>query len=278
MTDRIIIVTGCSSGIGRCLAYGLQEQGYRVLATCRREEDCRTLEEDGISALPLDLQSSPSVQQALLQIHELSNGKVYALVNNGGYGQPGALEDLDRETLRAQFETNVFGTQELTNGVIPWMRSQGEGRIIQISSVLGIVALRFRGAYTASKFALEAMSDTLRLELHGSGIHVSLIEPGPISSRFRNNALQQYHQSVRSEHSAFNTTYTGMENRLRSQTAARHVLPPEAVLECVLHALSARRPRIRYRVTLPTRIMGPLKRLLPDWLMDRLLLAGGDPD
>src|SRR3990167_8038449 len=173
MEQKSVLITGCSSGIGNCLARGLRERGYRVFAGARKEADVAALSAAGFESLPLDLDSSGSIRAAVETVLDRTQGRLYALVNNGAYGQPGAVEDLSRETLRAQFETNLFGTQELTNLVIPAMRAQGEGRIIQMSSMLGIVCLAYRGAYNATKFALEALSDTMRLELRNTNIHVS---------------------------------------------------------------------------------------------------------
>ena len=272
---KTVLITGCSSGIGLCVAQGLQTHGYRVFATARKPEDVARLNEMGLESLPLDLADSDSINAAVDEVLQRTGGTLDALFNNGAYGQPGAVEDLRREVLREQFETNLFGTHELTCRVIPIMRRQGHGRIIHNSSVLGLIALPFRGAYNASKFALEGLSDTLRLELHGSGIYVSLIEPGPVVSRFRANAFAKYRENIDAEHSAFRDTYRRMENRLTKQGPAQpFTLPPEAVLAKVLHALEARRPKVRYYVTFPTYLFATLRRLLShralDWVLRRV--------
>ena len=269
---KSILITGCSTGIGRCLALGLQQNGYQVLASCRSERDCETLRQSGFHSPVINLEDSKSISNGLAQVLETTGGKLYALINNGAYGQPGAVEDLNRETLRKQFETNVFGTQELTNRVIPVMRKAGQGRIIQISSVLGFVCLKYRGAYNSSKYALEALTDTMRLELVGTGVQFSLIEPGPIESDFRKNAYRMYKENIESDSSFHQSGYLGLENRLLSREPASFTLPPEAVLKSAIHALESRNPKIRYRVTTPTWIFAFLKRLLPDRLMDRILL------
>lgn len=270
--QKSILITGCSSGIGQCVAHGLHARGHRVFATARRVEDVERLKSEGLTSTALDLDHSGSIRNALDEILQLTGGTLDALFNNGAYGQPGAVEDLRREVLREQFETNVFGTQELTNQVLPVMRRQGHGRIIQNSSVLGFVALPFRGAYNASKFALEGLTDTLRLELAGTGIRVSLIEPGPITSRFRDNAFAAYLRNIDKAGSVHRDKYETMENRLTAQgSVAPFTLPPEAVLKCVIHALESPRPRIRYPVTIPTHTFGILRRLLPDSAMDWLL-------
>jgi len=269
---RTILITGCSSGIGLCVAQGLKARGWRVFATVRKGEDVTRLQQAGLEALQLDLDDSTSIQSAVDTVLARTGGTLDALFNNGAYGQPGAVEDLSREVLRAQFETNLFGTHELTRRVIPVMREQGHGRIIQNSSVLGLVSLPFRGAYNASKYALEGLTDTLRLELHGSGIQISLIEPGPVTSRFRANAFAKFQQNINAEASPFRETYRRMVNRLTKEgPAAPFTLPPEAVLKKVLHALESPRPKARYYVTFPTHLFATLKRLLPHRGLDRVL-------
>lgn len=269
---KSVLVTGCSSGIGLCAAEGLAARGWRVFATARKAEDVEMLAATGLESLQLDISNGASIGRAVDEVLGSTGGKLYALFNNAGYGQPGAVEDLRREVLREQFETNVFGTVELTNRVIPAMRAQGGGRILVNSSVLGFVALPFRGAYNASKFALEGLCDTLRLELRGSGIHVSLIEPGPIVSRFRANAYARFKHNIDVEASVFRDRYRAMERRLATEGPVQpFTLPPEAVLAKVVHALESRRPRIRYPVTVPTHLFGALKRLLPAAAMDFIL-------
>jgi len=270
---KTILITGCSSGIGLCVARGLRERGYRVFATARKIQDVERLQGEGFDSLQLDLDDSDSIQKAVDHVDKETNGQLYALFNNGAYGQPGAVEDLDRVTLRAQFETNLFGTVELTNRIIPLMRKQGAGRIIQNSSVLGLTALPYRGAYTASKFALEGIADTLRLELHGSGIDVCLIEPGPIESRFRKNAFEAYKCNIDKTHSVHREHYQATEARLTKEgPAVPFTLPPEAVLKRVIHALEHPRPKIRYYVTFPTYLLATLRRILSYRLLDRILL------
>ncbi|HEC18140.1 MAG TPA: SDR family oxidoreductase [Gammaproteobacteria bacterium] len=271
--QQTILITGCSSGIGHCVAHGLKARGYAVIASARKAGDVARLHAEGLDAVQLDLADSASITSAVEQTLHLSNGKLYALFNNGAYGQPGAVEDLSRQVLRQQFETNLFGTMELTNRVIPVMRQQGYGRIIQNSSVLGLICLPYRGAYNASKFALEAISDTLRMELRGTGIHVSLIEPGPIASRFRENAFAAYRQHIDPQHSAYREIYQRMERRLQKKgPSAPFTLRPEAVLKKVIHALESPRPRPRYYVTFPTYLFGTLRRLCSSRGLERILL------
>ena len=273
--QKAILITGCSSGIGLCCAHELKKRGYRVFASARKAEDVVILKEQGLESLQLDLASSESINTAVDKVLELTQGHLYALFNNGAYGQPGAVEDLQRHVLKEQFESNVFGTQELTNRVIPVMRQQGYGRIVYNGSVLGIISLPFRGAYNASKYALEGLADTLRLELYGSGIGVSIIEPGPITSAFRKNAYAKYQENINKEKSFFKNNYEGMEARLKKKgPAAPFTLPPEAVYKKLQHALESDHPRAHYYVTFPTHLFGTLKRILPakglDWVLRKV--------
>ncbi|MFO7602480.1 MAG: SDR family oxidoreductase [Gammaproteobacteria bacterium] len=276
---KSILITGCSSGIGLCVAQGLQQRGYRVFATVRQARDVDRLKRLGLESLQLDLSDSVSIQAAVTEVLRRTDGKLYALFNNGAYGQPGAVEDLRRDVLREQFETNLFGWLELTNLIIPIMRRQGLGRIIQNSSILGIMGLSMRGAYVASKYALEGLTDTLRLELAGSGIAVALIEPGPISSQFRANAMAYYKKNIDRDHSVHREAYRRTEARLaRPGAAMPFTLPPEAVLKRVIHALESPRPKIRYAVTVPTYLFGFLRRVLPWRILDRILLKIGNSE
>ena len=273
MTRTSVLITGCSSGIGHCVAHGLQQRGYRVFATARNADDVARLQSEGLESLRLDLDDSASIQAALREILERTGGSLYALFNNAGFGQAGAVEDLSRQALRAQFETNLFGTMELTNRVIPVMRAQGRGRIIQNSSVLGISALPYRGAYVASKFALEGITDTLRMELADTPIRVSIIEPGPITSRFRENSYAAFKRHIEIGNSAHSGKYLALERRLLGlQGGSRFKQGPEAVLRRVVHALESPRPKIRYPVTGPTHFFGFMRRLLPDRALDWVLL------
>jgi len=270
--SKIILITGCSTGIGYTTAIELKNRGHQVIATARKMEDVVRLREQGFTSLQLDLADSQSIHQAVDKVLDLTQGRLDVLFNNGAFGQPGAVEDLSRDVLRTQFETNLFGTHELTNRVIPVMRRLGQGRIIYNSSILGFVAMPYRGAYNASKFALEGLVDTLRLELHGSNIHLSLIEPGPILSDFRKNALELYQRNIDAEHSFHKDIYQAMEARLQKEgAAAPFTLPATEVAKKVIHAVEANKPRIRYSVTFPTYLFAVLKRLLPTAWLDVLL-------
>ena len=270
---RTILITGCSSGIGLSAAHTLRAQGWRVFASARQAGDVERLAAQGFEALRLDLDDSESIRAAAESMLTATDGRLDALFNNGAWGLPGAVEDLSRDALRAQFETNLFGWVELTNRLIPVMRKQGHGRIVQCSSVLGFAAFPYRGAYTASKFALEGLSDTLRMELRGTGIHISLIEPGPIQTRFRANAHQAFLRWITPEGSAHEAQYRNQLARLQKEgPAAPFTLPPEAVVAKLVHALNSPRPKLRYRVTVPTVAFAWLKRILPNRWMDRLLI------
>lgn len=267
-----ILITGCSSGIGACAAEMCQQRGYNVIATVRKTEDAIALQKMGITTTLLDLTDSESIQQAVSFTLNHFNNKIDALFNNAAFGQPGAIEDLSRSVLRQQFETNVFGTQELSNLVIAQMRKQGSGRIIYNSSVLGFVSMAYRGAYNASKYALEGLADTLRLELYNTDIHISLIEPGPILSQFRANAFVKYQQHIDKKTSPHRDIYTSMEQRLTKQgSAVPFTLGPEAVVNKLIHAIESKRPKIRYYVTFPTYLFAVLKRFLPHRFLDWIL-------
>lgn len=273
MNPKSILISGCSTGIGYCVAHGLHQRGYRVIASCRQMEDVERLNGEGLNCIHLDLDDSSSIQTAFNQCMELCDGRLDALFNNGAYGLAGAVEDISRDAIRDQFETNVFGWLELTNRVIPVMRQQGFGRIIQNSSVLGFVALPYRGAYAASKYAIEGLSDTLRLELANTGIRVCLIEPGPIESHFRQNAERAFRKYIKRAGSAHEQQYEAMEQRLQKKGhAVPFTLPAEAVLEKVILAVEHDNPRARYYVTKPTYIFGYLKRILSSRQIDRLML------
>lgn len=272
INSKTILITGCSSGIGYTTAVELKKRGHRVIASAREQEDVDRLFQEGFETLYLDLADSENIKRAVEQLIQFTGGKIDGLFNNGAFGQPGAVEDLSREVLRYQFETNLFGTHELTNLIIPLMRAQGHGRIIYNSSVLGLVAMTFRGAYNASKFALEGLADTLRLELHGSGIQVILVEPGPILSDFRKNAFALYKKNIDPSKSVHRSKYEAMEARLQKEgPAVPFTLPAQAVAGKVAHALESKRPKIRYYVTFPTYLFGFLKRLLPHSWLDFLL-------
>ncbi len=270
--SRTIVVTGCSSGIGAYCARALRADGWRVFATVRKTEHMPPLEADGIEALLMDYTQPETISALVKTVAERSGGRIDALFNNGAYGQPGAVEDLPTQALRGQFETNVFGWHELTRQVIPLMRRRGEGRIVQCSSILGLVPYRYRGAYTASKFALEGLSVTLRMELQGSGIHVSLIEPGPIASRFTANALAKIREHIDLENSPHAVEYRRQLARLEgSGPINRHKLGPEAVYAVLTHALNSKKPKPHYPVTTPAKQGMILKRLLPADLFYRLM-------
>ncbi|MBF6057904.1 SDR family NAD(P)-dependent oxidoreductase [Thiomicrorhabdus heinhorstiae] len=273
-----ILITGCSSGIGRHCAIHLHQLGYQVIASARKAEDVEQLRKEGLSCVQMDISDSHSVRQGLEEALQLTGGKLDALFNNAAFGVPGAVEDLSREAMRFQFETNVFGTQELTNLVIPIMRRQGYGKVLYNSSILGFAAMQYRGAYNASKFAIEGFADTLRLEVKKDNIQVVLIEPGPIISQFRSNAFAQFKRWIRPENSDHHAQYQAMINRLETVgPSAPFTLGPEAVTAAVVDALQKKRAAIRYPVTVPTRIFAVLKRILPTRLLDRVLIkAGGD--
>ncbi len=273
---KSILITGCSSGIGYDAAHGLAKRGWRVFATCRAEADCERLRGEGLESFRLDYEDRASISEAVKEVLILTGGTLDALYNNGAYAQPGAVEDLPTDGLRAIFETNLFGYHELTRLVIPVMRAQGHGRIINCSSVLGLVAIKWRGAYVATKFALEGLTDALRLEMRGSGIHVSLIEPGPITARIRQNAIPHFEKWINWENSPHANEYrTTLVKRLYEDRGPDPFeLPASAVTKKLIHALEAKHPHARYYVTKPTYMMGALRRVLPTPLLDFILSKG----
>ena len=271
---RSVLITGCSSGIGLCLALGLKKAGYRVFATARKSNDVEKLKQLGLESHQLDLTSSESIKLAMNEIYSQTD-TLYGLIHNGAYGQVGALEDISREVLEAQFQANIFGWHELTNLVLPVMRKNNSGRVIYLSSVLGFVAMPFRGPYNASKFAIEGLVDTLRLELINTNIQLSLIQPGPIDSQFRANAYLAFKDNVNMDNSNYQANYQGMIERLNSSKLATFTLAPESILSCVLHALEAPKAKIHYRVTFPTKLFALLKRILPSRILDKILSKAG---
>ncbi|MBN7778088.1 SDR family oxidoreductase [Nitratireductor aquimarinus] len=261
---RTILITGASSGIGAWCASALQKDGWRVFATVRRPEDRAALEAQGIEPLYLDYAEPESIAALVEEVLQRTGGTLDALFNNGAYAQAGAVEDLPVEALRHQFEVNVFGWHDLTRRIVPVMRRQGHGRIVHCSSILGLVPIRFRGAYAASKYALEGLMLCQRAELEGSGIHVSLIEPGPIASKMASNGLPWFERFIDHENSVHREAYEAQLARLRQGgVKSRFKLEPDAVYVQLAHALLSPRPKPHYVVTTPARIGVALKRLLP---------------
>jgi NAD(P)-dependent dehydrogenase (short-subunit alcohol dehydrogenase family) len=270
---RSVLITGCSSGIGLDAARGLRARGWRVFATCRQEADCERLRQEGFDSFTLDYANEASIASAVATVLDRTGGTLDALYNNGAFACPGAVEDLPRGALREIFEVNLFGYHDLTRRVIPVMRAQGHGRIVNCSSVLGLVGMRWRAAYVSTKFALEGLTDVLRVEMRGTGIHVALIEPGPIPTRIRENSIPHFERWIDWKNSARAEEYRSLLHRLYEpkQGPDRFELPCSAVTAKLVHALESRRPRGRYYVTNATHIMGLARRILPtsalDWLI-----------
>ncbi|MTI01053.1 SDR family oxidoreductase [Roseibium sp. RKSG952] len=279
--QRTVLMTGCSTGIGAAAARSMRARGWRVFPAARQQADVDALKADGFEAFRLDYEDAESIKAAVEDVLLLTGGKLDAVFNNGAYAIPGALEDLPADGLRALFEANFIGWHDLTRQVLPVMRAQGSGRIVQCSSVLGFIAMKYRGAYTASKFALEAYSDTLRQELKGSGIHVSLIEPGPIETNFTKNALANFDKWIGdagTNASVHRETYRKRRIRMEDGERGRFKLPPDAVVKRLIHALEAQRPKSHYHVTVPTHLLAVLKRILPVSLLDRFLISAADAE
>ena len=275
MNPKSILITGCSSGIGHDAAPGMRAAGWQVFASCRSRDDCDRLIADGFDSPLLDYTLPETIERALAEVLGKTGGRLDALFNNGAFACPGAVEDLPVDALRAIFETNLFGYHDLTRRVIPVMRAQGHGRIVNCSSVLGLVPMKLRGAYVATKFALEGLSDVLRLEMAGTGIDVVLIEPGPITSKIRQNAIGHFERWIDWENSARADEYAALRRRLYEDRGPdRFELPASAVTKKLLHAVTAPRPRARYYVTTPTYLMGFLRRILSTRMLDGLIRRG----
>jgi NAD(P)-dependent dehydrogenase (short-subunit alcohol dehydrogenase family) len=273
--QRTILITGCSSGIGLDAARTLHARGWRVFATCRQEPDCARLRAEGLESFVLDYADEASVEAAMAEVTARCDDHLDALYNNGAFACPGAVEDLPRGALREIFETNLFGYHDLTRRVIPLMRAQGHGRIVNCSSVLGLVALKWRGAYVATKFAMEGLTDVLRIEMADTGIKVILIEPGPIATSIREKAIPHFEKWIDWEHSARAAEYATLRTRLYEGGAPdRWELPASAVTAKLIHALESPRPKPRYYVTMPTHLMGFARRILPTWALDWMISKG----
>lgn len=272
--DKSVLVTGCSSGIGLATAELLRDAGWTVFPTARKMSDLEDLKASGFDAIKLDVTSSDSIHTAVDWVLAKNDGKLGALVNNAGYGMPGAIQDLTRDAMRYQFEVNLFGLQELTNTCIPVFQKQGGGRIVNISSVVGRLSLPFMGIYSASKFALEAVSDAQRIELSPDRISVSLVEPGPIRTKFSTNCAGQGEEKLDTESSKFGRAYKQYFDKRRNGGMAedRFRLPPEAVAEKIRHALESGNPKIRYKVTVPAYMGDLAARFIPAALIDRMMI------
>ncbi|RLJ40780.1 short-subunit dehydrogenase [Litoreibacter meonggei] len=276
MTRKSILITGCSSGIGYDAAHTLHNRGWRVFATCRKQEDCDRLSREGLESFVLDQSDTASMSAAIEETLTRTGGTLDALFNNAAFGFPAAVEDVPTDALRSIFETNLFGYHELTRQVIPVMRAQGHGRILNCSSVLGFVALKFRGAYNSTKFAMEGLTDTLRVEMRGSGINVILIQPGPITSKLRQNSIPHFEKWIDWRSSARKAEYEEkvLTRLYEDRGPDTFELPASAVSDKVWRALTDANPKARYKITTPTYLMAVLKRILPtrlvDWLIDRM--------
>ncbi len=272
MTARSLLITGCSSGIGLASARLMKSRGWRVFATARTPDDLARLEnDDGVEALHLELEDPASIAACAAAVLDRTSGRLDALFNNAAYGQVGAVEDLTPDVLRRQFEVNVFSWHDLTRRIVPAMRANGQGRIVHCSSVLGLVSTPYRGAYCASKYAIEALADAMRIELSGTGIHVALIEPGPIRTKFVPTALAHFKRSIDIDRSPHRDVYRARLDSMERGGKETFKLEPEAVALKLAHALESRKPRLRYFVTTPTYLAAGLRRILPARLLDHVV-------
>ncbi|EXL06602.1 SDR family oxidoreductase [Aquamicrobium defluvii] len=265
-----IIVTGASSGIGAHCARALKADGWRVFATARKRQDIEALQHEGFEAFYLDYREPESIAALVSAVMERTGGRLDALYNNGAHAQAGAVEDLPVDALREQFEANVFGWHDLTRRVLPAMRAQGHGRLVHCSSILGLMPARLRGAYCASKHAVEGLMLALRMELEGSGIHVSLIEPGPVTSGIHRNGMTWFLKHVDYGNSHYRDDYRAQLAQVRDD-GERARSDPQVVYKALRHALVSRSPRPHYVVTMPARLGMLMKRLLPAGMLYRIL-------
>lgn len=269
---KSILITGCSSGIGYDAAHKLHDQGWQVFAACRKVEDCERLQAEGLASPLIDYEKPDTIEAGLAEVLKTTDGTLDAVFNNGAYGIPGLVEDMPTDALRQIFEANFFGYHTLTRAVIPVMRKQGKGRIVQCSSVLGFGAMPWRGAYNSTKYALEGLNDTLRLEMRGTNIHIVLIEPGPITTKIRENSIPHYEKWIDAENSARSADYAALKERLYKDSGKdTFELPPRAVTDKLILALNAPTPKARYYVTTATYIVGILKRILSTRMLDKVL-------
>lgn len=271
--QKSILITGCSSGIGLDAAQTLREQGWRVFATCRQQADCDRLVAEGFESPRIDYCDEDSIRSGLEQVLKATGGTLDALFNNGAHQLAGLVEDLPTNGLRAIFEANLFGWHELTRRVIPVMRAQGHGHIVQCSSGLGFLAIPWRGAYAATKHALEGLSDTMRIELRGTGIHVVLIEPGPITTMFREKGIPYFEKYMDWKNSPRRADYEArlIPRMYEGSGPDKFELPASAVTTKLVRALDSASPAPRYYVTTATYIGGYLKRVLSSRMIDRIV-------
>ncbi|MFT3690412.1 SDR family NAD(P)-dependent oxidoreductase [Paenirhodobacter sp.] len=269
---KTILITGCSSGIGHDAAHGLRARGWRVIASARDPEDVARLRGEGLEAVRLDLADPASIAEGFAAALGLA-GRLDALYNNAAFAIPGAVEDLPVGALREIFETNLFGLHDLTTRAIRVMRAQGGGRIVQCSSVLGLMGARWRGAYVASKFALEGLTDVLRLEMRGTPVRIVTLNPGPIPTRFRLNSIPHFERWVEWRASPRRAQYEAtLLKRLYDPSGKkdRFELPPSAVTAALIRALEDPAPRDHYYITTATWLAALTRRLAParlrDWL------------
>ncbi|MGZ9812517.1 SDR family NAD(P)-dependent oxidoreductase [Pseudoroseicyclus sp. H15] len=276
---KTILITGCSSGIGYDAAHGMREKGWRVFASCRKAADCERLRAEGFESPRIDYTDEQSIRAGLSEVLEATGGTLDALFNNGAFGLPALAEDLPRDALRSIFETNVFGWHDLVRQVIPVMRRQGHGRIVQNSSILGLVPYEWRAAYAATKYAIEGLSDVMRLELDRDNIQVVLIEPGPVTSSIRKNSVAHFEKWIDWQRSARAADYLVLRSRLYAESPGKDAfeLPPSAVTRVLVRALEAKRPRARYPVTVPAHVASVGRRFLPARWIDAIILYVNRP-
>ncbi len=271
-TSKAVLITGCSTGIGRATAELLAGDGWKVYATARNVDSIADLTNAGCELLALDVTDEASMRAAVDQI-ESTEGSVGVLINNAGYSQSGAVEDVPIDVVRRQFETNVFGLVRLTQLVLPGMRKHGWGKVVNISSMGGKLTFPGGGYYHGTKHALEAISDALRFEVKGFGIDVIVIEPGLITTEFGRRAVSSIDDEVRDDgpYAEFNAAVAEMTGSAYDSALAKLGGPPEVVAKKIKKAITARRPKTRYKVTASAKLAMAQRRLLTDKMWDRAM-------
>ena len=273
MKTKNILITGCSSGIGKDVAITLHNKGWRVFATCRSKTDCTFFTKLGIESFPLDLLKEESINCAVNLVKEKTKSQLDVLFNNGAYAIPGAIQDIPRSAMREIFEVNVFGQIDLINRCIPLMMSSDYPKIINCSSVLGFISLPYRGLYSATKYSIEALTDALRRENYDSKIKFVLIQPGPINTDIKKKSVKHFEKWINWKKSIHKKTYENKvikrlyDNNYKDSFNS-YELQPDEVTKILINVLNSKKPKARYKITIQTKIAQIMTKLLPTNILD----------
>ena len=273
MKTKNILITGCSSGIGKNVAITLHNKGWRVFATCRSKTDCTFFTKLGIESFPLDLLKEESINCAVNLVKEKTKSQLDVLFNNGAYAIPGAIQDIPRSAMREIFEVNVFGQIDLINRCIPLMMNSDYPKVINCSSVLGFISLPYRGLYSATKYSIEALTDALRRENYDSKIKFVLIQPGPINTDIKKKSIKHFEKWIDWKKSVHQKTY---ENKVIKRLYDNNYkdsfnvyeLQPDEVTKILINVLNSKKPKARYKITIQTKIAQIMTKLLPTNTLD----------